>query len=164
MQLVELEQYTPDLIIDMRYVTDRNIVGRIISHEAAPRLITPAAEALARVAHMIGKQGYRLVIWDAYRAPEVQKILQSFELDQRYVLEESKHCQGLAVDVTLSNLDGDLLDMGTDHDDFSELAHADATELTKDQLRNRKILANAMEAGDYFVQWPFEWWHFDYVE
>ncbi len=163
MQLVELDQYIADLTIDMRYATDRNIVGRAISDETSPRLIAPAAEALGLVADTLGQQGYKLVIWDAYRTPAVQKTLQSFEPDQRYVLEESKHCQGLAIDLTLADKSGNLLNMGTDHDDFSARAHADAADLSTEQLRNRQLLTMAMRQ-ERFVQWPYEWWHFDFEQ
>lgn len=164
MQLVDLTSYIPDAIIDMRYANDRNVAGRAISDETKPRLIESAAQALGSVADQLRKQGYKLVIWDAYRTPEVQQVLGSLQPDQRYVLELSKHCQGLAVDLTLADANGVLLDMGTDHDDFSDTAHADATDITDEQTRNRHILTAAMEQGDYFVQWPFEWWHFDYVQ
>jgi len=163
MQLTNISDYIQDALIDMRYTTDNNIIGRPISDELEPRLVPSAALALGRVADDLRDQGYRLVIWDAYRTPDVQKLLVNDVHDQRYVLLESKHCLGLALDLTLALLDGELLDMGTDHDDFTELAHVDTDDIREEQQYNRQLLAQAMQRQG-FEQWPYEWWHFDYEQ
>jgi len=74
------------------------------------------------------------------------------------------HCGG-AVDVTLANSDGTLLDCGTPypsvamsaewHKKFQMLSE----EITDEQKANRKILRDAMETED-FVWYPGEWWHY----
>jgi D-alanyl-D-alanine dipeptidase len=51
--------------------------------------------------------------------------------------------------------------MGTDFDDFSRRANADATEgVTAAQQANRARLRDAMKAGGLTV-YSGEWWHFD---
>jgi len=164
MQLVELSPLLPGAILDLRYKTARNITGApLYEADFTPRLAPKAAAALQQVARDLADQKLRLVLWDAYRPEPVQQKLRAAGTGEPYVLETSQHCLGLAVDVTLADQDGDYLDMGTDHDDFSPAAHADAAGLTAAQRTNRGLLAARMQARG-FVQWPFEWWHFDFKE
>lgn len=161
MQLVSLTSLIPDAILDIRYATGNNIAGRVLYDAAQPELEIVAAEQLVEAAEAFRAQGLRIVIWDGYRTPEVQRQLRAVNSDDHYVLEDSKHCEGLAIDLTLARPDGRYLDMGTDYDDFTPRAHADATELTDEQRANRALLAGTMQSCG-FTQWPYEWWHFDY--
>jgi len=162
MNLLDLKPLLPaDTIFDLRYATANNIKGKVLYHDPVPMLEAAAANKLASAADFFKSESLRLVIWDAYRSPEVHSQLQEVTDDQRYVLDNSNHPKGLAIDLTLADLDGNYLDMGTDFDDFTEMAHVDAANLTKEQAANRKLLIRGMKAAG-FEQWPFEWWHFDY--
>jgi D-alanyl-D-alanine dipeptidase len=89
---------------------------------------------------------------------------------QRYVGDPaigSIHGYGLAVDATLLHPDGGECDMGTAFDDFSPLAEPQREDaflaegrLTPPQVRNRRLLRDAMLAGG-FRPIAIEWWHFD---
>nr|WP_192034396.1 M15 family metallopeptidase [Halomonas sp. YLGW01] len=79
----------------------------------------------------------------------------------------SPHLTGGAVDVTLCDADGILLDMGTLFDEAVRESHTDALECleapTERQLAardNRRLLYNAMIAQG-FTNLPSEWWHYD---
>jgi D-alanyl-D-alanine dipeptidase len=80
----------------------------------------------------------------------------------------SPHLTGGAVDVTLANEQGEMLDMGSLFDEASPTSYTASLEnvddLNTDQLsarNNRRILYNVMiEAG--FTNLPSEWWHFDF--
>lgn len=165
MSLVELKTLIPDCIVDLPYATTNNITGRVlyVDDDLQPKLDEAAALALKAAAAKLRSQNYKLVIWDAFRPPEVQQSLRQVNSDSRYVLEESNHVKGLAIDLTLASLDGTYLDMGTNHDDFTDKAHADSPELSGAQKANRLILRKAMEQSG-FTQWPYEWWHYDYVQ
>jgi L,D-peptidoglycan transpeptidase YkuD (ErfK/YbiS/YcfS/YnhG family) len=88
---------------------------------------------------------------------------------EEYVADPEKgslHNFGAAVDLSIVDQDGNLLDMGTPFDYFGELAQPsyedrflkDGT-LTKKQVENRRLLRKVMqEAG--FQTIPDEWWHF----
>jgi len=117
---------------------------------------------LAQAAELFRAQGLHLVIWDAYRPMKVQEQLKVAHADRHYVLDESNHSRGLAVDLTLTTKHGSLLDMGTDHDNFSKLAQPIAPDLTPEQQSNRMLLIDTMQRVGFTV-WPYEWWHFDYV-
>ncbi|MGY0399841.1 MAG: M15 family metallopeptidase [Ostreibacterium sp.] len=79
----------------------------------------------------------------------------------------SPHLTGGAVDVTLCNSDGRLLDMGGKFDEPVKIASSAALECstlgkTYDTARrNRRILYYAMTSVG-FTNLPSEWWHFDY--
>lgn len=165
MQLVELQALLPDAIIDLRYASSANILGRSL-YEAGftARLADSAAQALTKVCDALAQQDYKLVIWDAFRPQAVQQELLALnlELHDTYVLQDSNHCRGQALDITIATNTGEYLDMGTDHDDFSDKAHVDSSQLTPEQMKNRAVLTNAMQTAG-FTTWPYEWWHFDYT-
>jgi len=161
-ELVIARHALPEVIIDFRYATANNVTGAPLYPEGTEmQLADYLVDPLLQVSQWLGHQGLRLVIWDAHRDNEVQMRLQDTGADEKYVLDESKHVQDLAVDVTLASLKGDYLDMGTDFDDFSERAHRDAADLSVVQRANRELLEKGMEAAG-FVGWPYEWWHYDY--
>ena len=91
MELVELSTMIPNLIIDMRYTTRRNITGTVLSSVEKALLRPDVATKLASVAAEFAMLGYRLVIWDAYRDTAVQEELKRLIEDRRYVKETSHH-------------------------------------------------------------------------
>ena len=112
----------------------------------------------------MAKQGLGLKIWDAYRPYAATQLMWNLVKDERYVANPAKgsgHNRGLAVDVTLINLQtGKELDMGTPYDHFSDTAHQSFVRLaTEDILQNRKLLQATMEAAG-FTALETEWWHY----
>lgn len=162
MELTDLRTLIPDLVIDLRYGTTNNVTGKILYEDVQPCLVPAAAEALVQAAEQLRLEGYRIVVWDAYRPEAAQAALRQANDDERYVLEVSNHSKGLAVDVTLIDEVGNYVDMGTDYDDFSERAHVGAKQITRRQARNRAILSGSLVAAG-FKEWPYEWWHFDFL-
>ncbi|MAX32174.1 MAG: D-alanyl-D-alanine dipeptidase [Halomonadaceae bacterium] len=79
----------------------------------------------------------------------------------------SPHLTGGAVDVTLCDADGLLLDMGTLFDEAVSESHTVSleeleapTERQRVARDNRRLLYNAM-AAQGFTNLPSEWWHYD---
>jgi D-alanyl-D-alanine dipeptidase len=79
----------------------------------------------------------------------------------------SIHSFGMAVDVTLIDAAGCELDMGSAFDEMGFRSHTDDEStlvaqgvLTRQHVRNRKCLRDAMEHGG-FQCLRTEWWHFD---
>jgi D-alanyl-D-alanine dipeptidase len=163
LNLVSLASLLPTSVIyDLRYATPLNITGTVLdSVENIGKLDMGAAVSLSKSVPHFKDVGVRLVIWDAFRSESTQKALRACDPDAKYVLEKSQHSLGLAVDVTLANEDGTLLDMGTDHDVFSELSYPDSKAVSELQKTNRQFLIDIMKQYG-FVVWPYEWWHFDY--
>jgi D-alanyl-D-alanine dipeptidase len=174
---VDIRSTVPDAVIDMRYATANNFVGvqlypvgaRCLVHESmAPRL--------ADAARVLRGQGLSLVFWDCYRPHDVQVRMFDAVANPVWVAKPGpfsrSHETGLSVDVTLAGkqpqcptgqqvADLCLLDMGTDFDDFTPRAHADATDsVSETAQQNRATLRAAMRAGD-LTGYSGEWWHFD---
>jgi D-alanyl-D-alanine dipeptidase len=161
-KLASLTDLIPDAIIDLRYATPDNIAGELLYQNVEPQLIQDAGKQLAIAANVFRKQGLHLVVWDALRPLSVQKKLRTIYSDDHYILEDSNHCKGRAVDVTLAYSVKRYLDMGTDYDDFSPRSHVDASNLSLKQKQNRQQLKHVMEQAG-FISWPYEWWHFDFL-
>lgn len=155
----------------------------LVREEAARRLVL-AAEKLP--------EGYTIHIFDSLRSLDVQKALydQFYEVAARAhphaspreleeIIDEfvalpvkrldrpSPHATGGAVDLTLYR-DGRPLDMGTEFDDFTALAHTDALEGKcptglEEARQNRRILYHLMTSVG-LVNYSSEWWHYAYGE
>lgn len=105
-----------------------------------------------------------LVVYDCYRPFSVQKRMYSLVNNSDYVAKPtkgSKHNKGLAVDLSLANAHGQLLDMGSEFDEFSSRSHYNSDSISKEQFSNRKKLRNIMENSG-FTPYDKEWWHFTY--
>ncbi len=177
----EISTVIDDAAYDIRYYSANNFTGNKIQGYKAPRayMTKKALAALAVAAADLRAQGYRLLIWDAYRP---QKAVDNFVawindpnddgdktfyptlkksnlLAGNYIMAKSGHTRGSTVDLTLIKKDGSFVDMGGTFDLFSEISHPDYKKITKKQKRNRQILRDAMvKAG--FKPIDSEWWHF----
>ena len=180
---VLLSEAVPDAILEIRYYSTYNFVGdRIDGYEEPVALLTSeAAAALREVSDELMEQGYRLLIYDAYRpqvavtnfvnwAEDVDDVrMQEYfypDLDkselfpQGYIDAHSGHSRGSTVDLTLFDMStGQVLDMGGVFDYFGEISHPDYTEITDEQYANRMILREAMLSHG-FRPLATEWWHF----
>ncbi len=181
---VDLADFLPDAILEIRYHTSYNFVGvPIDGYEQPTALLTrEAAEALRAVSDDVIAQGYRLKIYDAYRPqcavdhfvrwaadipdtlmrryfyPDVDK---SVLFEQEYIMEKSGHTRGSTVDLTLFDMTTEKeVDMGGTFDWFGIESHPDYTAtLTPEQYANRMILRDAMVRHG-FKTLDSEWWHF----
>lgn len=74
------------------------------------------------------------------------------------------HSTGAAVDVTIVNHQGSILNMGGEIDELSERSHPEyyvnaQNEAGQEYYSNRQLL-NRVMTGAGFVRHPEEWWHF----
>ncbi|HEV8601171.1 MAG TPA: M15 family metallopeptidase [Patescibacteria group bacterium] len=133
-------------------------------------------------------QGFKFKIWDGFRPREVQNnIYQKYWRGLKSVhpgwsneqlaaqvglfvtqgdIEDRipPHSSGGAVDLTLANIDGSELDMGTKFDHFGPEAASLFYEShgSNDKIRdNRRKLREAMAVNDFRVDVE-EWWHYDF--
>ena len=180
---VLLSEAVPDAILEIRYYSTYNFVGkRVDGYEQPTALLTKeAASALKKVSEYLMTQGYRLKIFDAYRPqkavnhfirwvkdisdtkmkayfyPELEK---SVLFTKGYIAKRSGHSRGSTVDLTLFDMRlGKDVDMGSTFDYFGERSHPDFKNITKEQYANRMILRKAMIRHG-FRPLPKEWWHF----
>lgn len=177
----EISTVIDDAAYDIRYYSRNNFTGKKINGYKAPRayLTKEALTALAKAATNLRKQGYRLLIWDAYRPQKAvdnfvawindpndpgdksffPKLNKTDLIAKHYIATKSGHTRGSTVDLTIIKRNGSSVDMGGPFDFFSEVSHTKYDKLTNKQKRNRQILRNAMlNAG--FKGIYSEWWHF----
>lgn len=167
--LIELIKLDNTIKLDIRYARTDNFVGRIVYPEARAFLQRPAAEAVLKVHKKLKEQGLGLVIFDGYRPWRITKLFWDVtpEEKRKFVANPkngSKHNRGCAVDLSIYDLKtGNLLDMPSDFDEFTERASPDYKGGTVEQTKNRDLLRKLMEAEDFTVN-ANEWWHFDYKD
>ncbi|MDQ3711847.1 MAG: penicillin-binding transpeptidase domain-containing protein [Acidobacteriota bacterium] len=167
--LVELNELDKTIKLDIRYARADNFVGKAVYMEARAFMQRPAAEAVVRVHKKFKKKGFGLVIFDGYRPWSVTKIFWDVtpEDKRKFVANPktgSRHNRGCAVDLSLFDLKtGELVEMPTDFDDFTDQASPTYDGATKIQKRNRDLLRKMMEVEGFTVN-RNEWWHFDYKD
>jgi D-alanyl-D-alanine dipeptidase len=164
---VDIRTVIPDAVVDLRYATADNFVGKQLYPPDARCLVHESlAPGLAKAADAFRARGQKLVFWDCYRPHAVQVEMFDAVPDPNWVARPGtsarSHESGRSVDVTLADAHyGWLIDMGTGFDDFSPKAKAFATDgVTAEQQANRKWLRDGMSAGGLTV-YSGEWWHFD---
>jgi zinc D-Ala-D-Ala dipeptidase len=124
---VSLHQVDPTILLDIRYYTNHNFVGRRIHGYRDPICILtrPAAEGLKRVQAALVPRGYTLKVYDCYRPQRAvndfvrwaerlndQKMKREFypRVDKSrlfadgYIAERSGHSRGSTMDLTLVKL------------------------------------------------------------
>ncbi|MGK3144352.1 D-alanyl-D-alanine dipeptidase [Pantoea sp. C2G6] len=161
--LIDIRAAFPQLSIDLKYATADNLTGQPIYSGAHCLLHADAAQALSESINIASVAGYRLLILDAYRPPEAQAILWRACPNQDYVAPLSRgsnHSRGTALDVTLIDEQGRIVDMGTGFDEMSELSHPYHPAVAIQAQRNRLMLNAIMLAGG-FTGIATEWWHFE---
>lgn len=180
---VYVDDIIPNIVVDAKYYTGKNFIGRKIDgYEANLAILTvEAAEALKKVQNDLNSKGFGLKIFDGYR-PQMAvdhftewaadygdtlmkdehypKIKKSTLFSSGYIAHKSGHSRGSTVDLTIIDLDTmEELDMGTTFDFFGVEAHFYYEGLTNLQKENRNSLKSLMEKHG-FRYYKNEWWHY----
>lgn len=165
--LVEIQQLDTTIRLDIRYATTNNFSGQAVYAEPRAFLQKAAAQALLSAHRALRRQGYGIIVYDAYRPWSVTKLFWDITKPEHreFVADPaqgSRHNRGCAVDVTLYDLaTGEAVEMTGDYDEWSERSYPHYNGGTKKQRRLRDLLRKHMEAAGFTV-YPTEWWHFDY--
>lgn len=174
--LVNVQDLSPDILVELKYATADNFTGdTVYTNLKDAYLVADVAERLSRVQKKLSETfpGYKLLIYDAARPLSAQKRL--FDIvrgtaNSKYVASPSHtglHNYGVAIDLTIADSLNRPIDMGTGFDHFGIEAHTtdeaqliEAGKLTKEQLDNRLLLRKLMHEEGFRVL-PHEWWHFN---
>jgi CubicO group peptidase (beta-lactamase class C family)/D-alanyl-D-alanine dipeptidase len=165
--LVELISLDPAIKLDIRYATTNNFLSVPCYTSARAFMERPAAEALLRAHRALARQGYGLLIHDAYRPWQITKLFWEATPDSGRMFvanpaKGSKHNRGAAVDLTLYELaTGEPVKMVGGYDEMSPRSFPDYPGGTSLERWHREVLREAME-GEGFTVNEFEWWHFDH--
>lgn len=160
--------------------------------EARCFLRKEVAEKLQEAATLL-PEGYALCIWDAWRPFALQEelyyayrdqIIEEFHLEDLPEEEREKaigayvanpvpdrdippyHTTGGAIDLTILDSQGQVLEMGTGFDDFTDKTRTvyfeDVDGEEEEKIRkNRRLLYHTMTSVG-FCNLPSEWWHYSY--
>ena len=163
-KLIEVtSEKVPGLVLEIRYATEQNITGKKIYTDKRAWLREETIRKLAQVARELEEKGYRLVLWDGWRPASAQKALWAAKPDGRFLTPPnriSRHTRGTSVDVSLADRNGKILEMPSDHDEFTDRADEDFSDVPKEVAQRARLLRKAMfRAG--FSGVPDEWWHYD---
>lgn len=165
--LVELAPLDPKVKLDIRYATSDNFLSTPVYSSARAFLQRPAAEALLRAHRDLMKQGYGILVFDAYRPWYVTKIFWDATPPDKHEFvanpaEGSRHNRGCAADISIYDLKtGREVEMPGVYDEMSERSYPRYTGGSTEQRERRDLLRREMEQQGFSVN-PSEWWHFDY--
>jgi D-alanyl-D-alanine dipeptidase len=165
-ELIDLEKFVPNLVLDIRYATTNNFTGEKIYNLAKAYTRKPVAEALKKIQADLNVKGLGIKIFDAYRPYKATIKFYEVYHDTTYVASPyrgSRHNRGCALDLTIVDLKtGKELTMPTEFDSFKKEAWP-TSEVKDPTIRaNRKLLIDAMEKHGFKVN-ASEWWHFDFI-
>ena len=174
--LVDITSLDDSIVIDMRYSTENNFIHKdlygdfnscFLQKAAAQKLLKAQQELKKIDSHL------SLIVYDCLRPRSAQyrmwKLVKGTKM-QRYVANPksgSIHNYGAAVDLSIINTHGTVLDMGTAFDDLSKLSQPrhetyfiKQKKLTNKNIENRKLLRRVMKNAG-FRNIKSEWWHFN---
>jgi D-alanyl-D-alanine dipeptidase len=165
-ELIDLEQYIPGIVLDIRYATTNNFTGEQIYNLAKAYARKPVADAVKRAQAELQKQGLGIKIFDAYRPYKATVRFYEVYKDTTYVASPykgSRHNRGCAIDMTLINLKtGEELKMPTGYDSFQKEAWPSTPIKDPEARKNRALIIQVMEKQGFKVNGS-EWWHFDFI-
>lgn len=176
-----------DPLVDLRLVVELEVDDRQADPDGWYARVRSGVADRLLAAHRALPPGYRLVIVEGYRPPELQQ--RYFDEHVAYLAgryrewpaglvrerasayvappDAAPHPTGGAVDVTLRGPDGRLCWMGTEvntsPEDSDGACYTTAPNIGADSRANRATLRAAMAAGG-FVNYPAEWWHWSLGE
>ena len=160
---VNLKEYSADFVYDMKYATDDNFLKTQVYECAECYLRLKTVQALVKANKKFIKKGYRIIIFDCYRPLDIQKEMWKIVSNPIYVADPKKgsiHNRGGAVDISLVDLEGKELDMGTTFDHFGIEASHNYENLSDEIKQNRKLLKKVMTNSGFLV-FESEWWHYN---
>ena len=161
--MVRVQDYIPDIEVELRYATTDNFTGSVIYDFDDAYLRYGTVKKLSEAQDDLKSKGYRIKIWDAYRPVEAQYRLWEVCPDPRYVADPNKgitsHSRGDTMDITLVHRDGSAVRMPTEFDDFSLKADRDYSDCDAEAAGNARLLQEVMTAHG-FTGYQGEWWDY----
>ena len=117
----------PHFIVDMMYARKNNITGRAVYEKIgfgnSAFVHKKVAENLLSLVPVLDEIKCKMRICDAYRPPLAHsKLLEIIQREGFFAVnpERSNHCHGTAVDVCLTDVDGNNLEYPTQIDAYEE--------------------------------------------
>ncbi|MBO5465968.1 MAG: M15 family metallopeptidase [Prevotella sp.] len=175
--LKNIADEAPEVRISLMYTRADNFTGRVLYtslreaylHPITMKALKKADERLRQL-----RPDLRLMVMDATRPMSVQQKMWDAvkNTNQKIYVSNPKnggglHNYGLAVDLTLCDLNGDTLTMGVKIDNMTSLSHIDKEglllkqgKISREAYDNRRLLREVMRYAG-FKPLRTEWWHFN---
>ena len=180
-KLVDIQTLDSSIRVDLKYATTDNFMKKRLYFDIDKAYLQKViAQRFVKCNTYLKKlrPNYRLLVYDAARPRSIQQAMWD-ALDSIPVKERTKfvsnpangsvHNYAAAVDLTICDKYGNVLDMGASYDDIRLIAYPSKEVyylkkglLTKKQVENRKLLRKVMTSQG-FINIPTEWWHFNGV-
>ncbi|WP_396187454.1 M15 family metallopeptidase [Flavobacterium sp.] len=160
---VNLKNYSNDFVYDMKYATSDNFLKAKVYDCAECFLRFKTVKALIEANDSFIKLGYKIKLFDCYRPLDIQKKMWKIVPNPSYVADPSKgsiHNRGGAVDITLVDINGKELEMGTPFDFFGIEASHNYPNLSQEIKDNRELLKKVMMEKGFNI-FDSEWWHYN---
>ncbi|MFA6820406.1 MAG: M15 family metallopeptidase [Bacteroidaceae bacterium] len=177
--MVDIHTVDQSIYVSLMYGRADNFTGKRLYTDLTHAYLHPkAAKALARAQKYLQKEHpeWSLIIFDACRPMHIQQkmwnVVKGTKVEN-YVSNPARggglHNYGMAVDISLCNLKGDTLKMGSKVDHMSKLSHIDQEylllkhhQISSTALENRQLLRRIMRKAG-FRPLRTEWWHFNLI-
>ena len=177
LNLQNIQSLDSTIHVDLRYASTRNFMKKnMYGNINRAYLQKDVALQLVKAQKYLKDSfpNYSLIIFDAARPVSVQQYMWDhikipLQNRAKYLSNpkySSMHNYGAAVDLSIINEKGKLLDMKTDFDSFKKTAYPfyekkylKSGVLSKKQYRNRLLLRYVMKKAG-FNSITTEWWHF----
>lgn len=176
--LVDVRDVMPGVVVDLRYSGTNNFLKKDIYGCLEVAFVQPdVGMKLKKASEILAAErpDLRFCVYDAGRPKWAQQALWDHidkpeHVKPVYVADPKKgsiHNYGAAIDLTLMDMKGEPVDMGTPYDFFGLEAQPRCEEqmvakgvLTRKQVSNRKLLRRIMKQAG-FLSITSEWWHFN---
>lgn len=154
--IVSMQLSTPETTIKEPFYS-RNLC--LIQYDLLPKL----KEAI----ELFKKDGYTIVIYDAYRPTSVQQRWFDVVRQHKWVADPSRgmggvHDRGTALDISIVDKSGKPIEMPTPMHTFTEAASRLSTTMTDTARKNMDYLKEVMVSCGFDII-NSEWWHFQDV-
>ncbi len=153
---VKVSDYIDSITVDLKYAGIYNETGHQIYNFTDAYLRYGTLQKLASVAKLLEGQGYRIVIWDAYRPVKAQDTIWKYTgIISSDFYASSK---GNTVYITIVNADGTPLEMPSAYGDSSAASDRDYSDVSASAGANALYLETLMTANGFVA--GEKWWQF----
>jgi D-alanyl-D-alanine dipeptidase len=161
-RLVDVRQHAPDIQIDLLFATKRNFTGINLYGRSICMLQEDTLKKLIKAQAIFRQDGYCIKLIDAYRPYSVTLALSAYNSNPIYLADPatgSHHNRGVAVDMTLVDLDGCELEMPSRIHTLNETSSRNNPDMTEAARRNLDYMSAVMVSCGFRI-FQHEWWHF----
>lgn len=163
-KLVDLRTIDPTIKTNIIFATDKNFTGKIQYPLNICMIQKDTAEKLKKAQELFQKDGYSIIVYDAYRPYSVSVALFEIVKNPIYIADPignpSRHNRGASVDISLADSTGKEVEMPSQMHAFDNTARRSNPGMSEEARRNMDYMTEIMlQCG--FVKYEYEWWHFN---